>query len=60
MPLYPLPVVLMLVYVACGIASGFAGDPVAALGGVVILAAGAIAYEFFRRGRREADRDKEK
>jgi APA family basic amino acid/polyamine antiporter len=51
MPLYPLPVGLMLVYVLCGIASGFAGDPVAALGGVAILAAGAIAYEFFRRGR---------
>lgn len=56
MPLYPLPVLLMLVYVGCGLASGFAGDPVAALGGVAILAGGAIAYEVFRR-RAGATRD---
>ena len=51
MPLYPLPVVLMLLYVLCGLGSGFAGDPVAALGGVAILVAGALAYEVFRRRR---------
>lgn len=54
MPLYPLPVVLMLVYVACGLASGFAGDLGAALGGLAILAGGALAYEVFRRGNRPA------
>jgi hypothetical protein len=37
--------------VACGLASGFAGDPVAALGGVGILGGGAVAYEVFRRTR---------
>jgi APA family basic amino acid/polyamine antiporter len=51
MPWYPLPVGFMLLYVACGLASGFAGDPVAALGGVGILAGGAVAYEVFRRTR---------
>ncbi len=54
MPLYPLPVVLMLLYVVCGIASGFAGDLFAALGGVAILGAGALAYEVFRRSRAAA------
>lgn len=49
MPLYPLPVMLMLLYVACGLASGFAGDPVAAFGGIGILVAGLVAYEAFRR-----------
>jgi positive regulator of sigma E activity len=49
MPLYPLPVVFMLLYVACGLASGFAGDVVAACGGVGILVAGVLAYEVFRR-----------
>lgn len=49
MPLYPLPVVLMLAYVACGLASGFAGDFVASLGGLVILASGAIVFELVRR-----------
>jgi len=51
MPWYPLPVIFMLLYVTGGIASGFAGDPVAALGGVGILVAGAAAYEVFRRTR---------
>ncbi len=49
MPLYPLPVVLMLGYVACGIASGFAGDVVASLGGLLIIGSGAVIYEIFRR-----------
>lgn len=49
MPFYPLPVVCMLLYVGCGLASGLAGDPVAAAGGVGILVAGAGAYEIFRR-----------
>jgi APA family basic amino acid/polyamine antiporter len=55
MPLYPLPIGLMLLYVTGGIASGFAGDPVAACGGIGILGAGALAYEVFRRrpARRE-------
>ena len=48
---YPLPVVLVLLYVVGGIASGFAGDLFAALGGVAILGAGALAYEVFRRSR---------
>lgn len=52
MPLYPLPVVCMLLYVGCGLASGLAGDPVAAAGGVGILVAGAGAYEIFRRRAR--------
>ena len=49
MPLYPLPVVLMLVYVACGLASGFSGDFFAACGGLVIIAAGAVVYQVVRR-----------
>lgn len=49
MPLYPLPVAGLLLYVACGLASGFLGDPVAAVGGVVILAAGAAVFEVRRR-----------
>jgi hypothetical protein len=49
MPLYPLPVVFMLLYVACGVASGFAGDLVASLGGLAIIGSGAIVYEFTRR-----------
>ncbi len=52
MPWYPLPVAFMLLYVGCGLASGFAGDPMAALGGVGILVVGAVAYEGFRRTRR--------
>ena len=52
MPLYPLPVVLMLLYVGCGLASGFAGDPFAAFGGLGILVAGVVAYEGFRRRNR--------
>jgi amino acid transporter len=51
MPLYPLPVAMMLLYVVCGLASGFAGDLVAACGGLGILAAGLVAYEAFRRRR---------
>lgn len=54
MPMYPLPVVLMLLYVVCGLGSGFAGDPVAALGGVGILGVGAVAYEIFRSTRAPA------
>ena len=49
MPLYPLPVLGMLVYAACGLLAGFFGDPVAAVGGLVILVAGAAAYEARRR-----------
>lgn len=49
MPLYPLPIVLMLVYVVCGIASGFAGDAGASLGGLLIIGAGAIIYQITRR-----------
>lgn len=49
MPLFPLPVIFMLLYVLCGIASGFAGDLFASLGGLVIIAAGALVYEVFRR-----------
>ena len=51
MPLYPLPVVLMLLYVLCGIASGFAGDFVASAGGLVIIASGAVVYQLSRRNR---------
>lgn len=49
MPWYPLPVVGMLLYVVCGLASGFLGDPVAAAVGVVILAVGAVVFEVRRR-----------
>jgi APA family basic amino acid/polyamine antiporter len=49
MPLFPLPVIGMLLYVLCGLASGLLGDPVAALGGILILAAGALVFEFRRR-----------
>ena len=49
MPLYPLPVAGMLLYVVCGLASGAVGDPVAAAGGVVILLAGALVFEVWRR-----------
>lgn len=54
MPLYPLPVVGLLVYVVCGLASGLLGDPVAAAGGVGILAAGALVFEARRRFGRPA------
>lgn len=49
MPLYPLPVAGMLLYVGCGLASGLLGDPVAAAGGVGILAVGALVFEVRRR-----------
>ena len=49
MPAYPLPVVLLLLYVACGIASGFAGDFVASAGGLLIIGSGAVVYELTRR-----------
>jgi APA family basic amino acid/polyamine antiporter len=52
MPLYPLPVLLMLGYVACGIASGFAGDPWASAGGLVIIGAGVIVHAVMTRMRR--------
>ncbi len=54
MPLYPLPVVGMLVYVVCGLASGVLGDPVASAGGVGILVAGALVFEVRRRLGRPA------
>jgi basic amino acid/polyamine antiporter, APA family len=49
MPLYPLPVVLMLGYVVCGIATGFAGDFVASLVGLSIIGAGAVVFQVTRR-----------
>jgi amino acid transporter len=49
MPLYPLPVVGMLLYVVCGLASGFLGDPVAACGGIVILILGTVVFEVRQR-----------
>jgi APA family basic amino acid/polyamine antiporter len=49
MPLYPLPVAGMLLYVLCGLATGFLGDPAAAAGGLVILAVGAVVFEIRRR-----------
>jgi hypothetical protein len=49
MPLYPLPVAGLLLYVLCGLLTGFLGDPVAAAGGVIILAVGAGAFELWRR-----------
>ena len=48
MPLYPLPVVLMLGYVICGIATGFVGDYVASLGGLGIIGAGAVVFQVTR------------
>jgi basic amino acid/polyamine antiporter, APA family len=52
MPLYPLPVILMLAYVVCGIASGFAGDWKSSLGGVIIIGSGAVVYEIVKRKAR--------
>lgn len=49
MPLYPLPVAGMLLYVLCGLATGLLGDPVAAAGGLGILVAGATVFEIWRR-----------
>lgn len=49
MPLYPLPVAGMLLYVVCGLASGVLGDPVAAAGGVAILVVGVAVFEVRRR-----------
>lgn len=49
MPLYPLPVVGMVLYVLCGLVTGFLGDLVAAAGGLVILAVGATVFEIWRR-----------
>ena len=49
MPLYPLPVVFMLLYVACGIGTGFAGDCVASLGGLLIIGSGALVYQLTLR-----------
>lgn len=49
MPLYPLPVAGMLLYVGCGLASGLLGDPRAAAGGVAILVVGAIVFELRRK-----------
>ena len=49
MPLYPLPVAGVMLYVVCGLASGALGDPVAAAGGVVILLVGAVVFEVWRK-----------
>ena len=54
MPAYPLPVVLMLGYVACGLASGFAGDVGASVGGLLVIGSGAVVYEFVRRSGRQS------
>ena len=49
MPFYPLPVVGMVLYVLCGLITGFLGDTVAAGGGLIILAVGATVFEIWRR-----------
>lgn len=49
MPLYPLPVIGLLAYVLCGLATGLLGDPWAAAGGVIILVAGAGVFEIWRK-----------
>ncbi len=51
MPLYPLPVVLLLAFVLIGIGSGFLGDFVAAIASLVIIGAGALLFEVWRRVR---------
>ena len=51
MPLYPWPVILMLVYVVAGLASGFAGDAAAAAGGLCLMAAGVGVHALWSRTR---------
>jgi hypothetical protein len=51
MPFYPWPVILMLVYVVAGLASGFAGDAAAAAGGLCLMAAGGGVHAFWSRAR---------
>lgn len=51
MPLYPWPVLLMLVYVVAGLASGFAGDAAAAAGGLCLMAAGVGVHALWSRAR---------
>lgn len=51
MPLYPWPVILMLVYVVAGLASGFAGDAAAAAGGLCLMAAGVGVHALWSRVR---------
>jgi APA family basic amino acid/polyamine antiporter len=51
MPFYPWPVILMLVYVVAGLASGFAGDAAAAAGGLCLMAAGVAVHALWSRGR---------
>ena len=56
MPFYPWPVILMLVYVVAGLASGFAGDAAAAAGGLCLMAAGIGVHSVWSRtiGRKRA------
>ena len=54
MPWYPLPIAGMLLYVVGGLASGLLGDPVAALGGTLILVVGAAVFEGWRRTAKPA------
>jgi APA family basic amino acid/polyamine antiporter len=49
MPFYPWPVILMLVYVVAGLASGFAGDAAAAAGGLCLMAAGVGVHALWSR-----------
>jgi APA family basic amino acid/polyamine antiporter len=51
MPFYPWPVILMLVYVVAGLASGFAGDAAAAAGGLCLMAAGVGVHALWSRPR---------
>jgi amino acid transporter len=51
MPFYPWPVILMLVYVVAGLASGFAGDAAAAAGGLCLMAAGVGVHALWSRTR---------
>jgi len=51
MPFYPWPVILMLVYVLAGLASGFAGDAAAAAGGLCLMAAGVGVHAVWTRTR---------
>lgn len=51
MPFYPWPVILMLVYVVAGLASGFAGDAAAAAGGLCLMAAGIGVHAIWSRAR---------
>ncbi len=48
MPLYPLPVAMMLLLRGVRNRQRFAGDFTAAIGGLIIIAAGALVYRLFR------------